>query len=168
MTLERRIARLFGLDDDAWMRHANPWSVWSRASVLPLLVGAVWSRVWLGWWALLPVGMTAVWTWLNPHLFAAPASTDNWASKAVLGERVWSRRDEVAVPEGHRFVPHLLNGLNGLASLVLIWGLWRLHLWGTICGMIGMYLAKFWYLDRMVWLYEEMKETRAEYREWLY
>ena len=43
-TSERRVAGLFGLKGDSWMRHANPWSVWTRFAVLPLLILAVWSR----------------------------------------------------------------------------------------------------------------------------
>jgi hypothetical protein len=43
-TSERRVASLFGLKGDSWMRHANPWSVWTRFAVLPLLILAVWSR----------------------------------------------------------------------------------------------------------------------------
>lgn len=30
MTLERKIAGIFKLDDENWMRHANPVSVWTR------------------------------------------------------------------------------------------------------------------------------------------
>ena len=37
-TSERRVASLFGLKGDSWMRHANPWSVWTRFAVLPLLI----------------------------------------------------------------------------------------------------------------------------------
>jgi hypothetical protein len=45
-TSERRVASLFGLKGDSWMRHANPVSVWTRFAVLPLLALAVWSREW--------------------------------------------------------------------------------------------------------------------------
>jgi len=38
MTLERKIATVFALDDQTWRRHANPWSVLLRSTVLPLLV----------------------------------------------------------------------------------------------------------------------------------
>src|SRR5919108_2649722 len=30
----RRVAKLFGLQGEAWMRHANPLSVWTRFAVL--------------------------------------------------------------------------------------------------------------------------------------
>ena len=36
VTGEHRVAKLFGLEGDAWMRHATPLSVWTRFGVLPL------------------------------------------------------------------------------------------------------------------------------------
>jgi hypothetical protein len=30
MNLEKRIARVFNLTDENWLRHANPWSVGTR------------------------------------------------------------------------------------------------------------------------------------------
>ncbi len=35
MTLERTIADLFSLNDEAWLRHANPWSVFTRFTAHP-------------------------------------------------------------------------------------------------------------------------------------
>jgi len=35
-------------------------------------------------------------------------------------------------------------------------------------GLPVTYMGKSWFLDRMVWLYEDMKETHPEYRKWLY
>lgn len=31
-TMESKMARVFGLEGEQWMRHANPFSVWSRFS----------------------------------------------------------------------------------------------------------------------------------------
>ncbi len=45
MTVERKIAKIFNLTDDNWMRHANPYSVWTRYSVLPIIIMAFWSRL---------------------------------------------------------------------------------------------------------------------------
>ena len=45
MTFEEKLSAVFGLDDETWMRHANPWSVWTRTTVLPVLVISFWSRV---------------------------------------------------------------------------------------------------------------------------
>jgi len=55
MTLEERISSAFRMDEETWLRHANPWSVWTRLTALPLLVAAFWSREWVGWWAIIPV-----------------------------------------------------------------------------------------------------------------
>jgi len=38
MTTEDKIAKVFNLTADNWMRHANPWSVGTRYSVLPIIV----------------------------------------------------------------------------------------------------------------------------------
>jgi hypothetical protein len=166
MTLERGIARAFAMDEATWRRHANPWSVWTRVATLPLLVFAAWSRAWLGWWALGPIALVLLWTWLNPRLFHEPASTDNWASKGVLGERIWLNRDRVAVPRHHRLVPRILSSVAAIGGIVVLWGLLELAIWPTLLGMAVVFLGKMWFVDRMVWLYEDMKDATPEYRGW--
>ena len=167
-TIESRIAKLFAMSDETWARHANPWSVWTRFSVLPLFIFAVWSRVWVGSWAWGWVGLVILWTWLNPRLFAKPRSTKNWASKAVLGERVWLNRKNVPVPMHHHRMPTLLSAVSGLGLVPLIWGLVRLHLWSTLLGTVLIYAGKLWFLDRMVWLYHDMQDANEEYASWCY
>jgi hypothetical protein len=150
------------MDDDTWARHANPWSVWSRTTVLPALILAAWSRVWLGWWALVPGVVGLLWTWLNPRLFGRPESMDNWASKAVLGERVWMNRDEEPVPAHHRWAPNILNVISAAGTLFVVWGVVQLAVWPTLFGAALVYAGKLWFLDRMVWLYEDTKHARPE------
>ena len=99
MTLERTIAQIFRMDDATWMRHANPWSGILRLTALPAFIVAFWSRLWLGWWAVIPVIIVILWTWYNPRIFAAPQSLDHWMSKGAMGERVWLNRDAVPVPD---------------------------------------------------------------------
>jgi hypothetical protein len=164
MTTGDRIATLFQMDDETWTHHANPWSVWSRTTVLPALILAGWSRVWIGWWALLPGALALLWTWLNPRLFGKPASLDNWASKAVLGERIWVKRDEEPVPERHRLAPNVLNAVSAVGTLLVIWGVVRLAVWPTLLGAVLVYAGKLWFLDRMVWLHEDVKNAAPEYR----
>ncbi len=107
MTVEARIARIFRLDDRGWARHANPWSGWTRfATCLPLLVVAVWSRVWIGPWAVLSVALAFFWIWVNPRAFGPVADDGAWMARGVLGERLWSERRQRAVPERHRLTPH--------------------------------------------------------------
>ncbi len=157
MTVERRVARVFRLDDAGWARHANPWSGWSRAvTALPVLVLAVWSRIWLGWWSLIPVAGALAWIWLNPRAFGPAADDSAWITKGVLGERLWVNRDRVPVPERHQTVPHILN-LAQLAGLpFLVWGLIVLQVWPTVVGVLLIAGTKLWFIDRMAILYEDM------------
>lgn len=168
MAYERAMAAMFRMNEQTWARHANPWSVWTRNTALPLLVVAIWSRTWLGWWALVPLVLALLWTWLNPRLFPVPASTRNWASKAVLGERVWLNRRQVPIPAHHSRALHLLIATAALGLPVLAWGLYNLQLWPTLLGSVLIYAGKLWFLDRMVWLYQDMCELHPEYRRWLY
>ncbi len=80
-TKDRKVASLFGLEGDSWMKHANPASVWTRFSVLSILALAVWSRDWIGAWSLIPVALAIAWMFVNPLLFGPPKSTRNWASQ---------------------------------------------------------------------------------------
>ena len=167
MTFERKIANLFKLTDENWMKHANPWSVWTRYSVLPIIMLAFWSRVWIGWWSVIPVIISLAWVFFNPLLFKKPKSTKNWASKAVLGERVWLDRDKIAVPDYHKTAPKILNGISSVGMVLSIWAIVTLSIWPAILGISLAYLGKSWYLDRMVWIYEDMKHL-PEYGKWEY
>ena len=158
MTKEQKIASLFAMDDETWEKHANPWSVWTRNTVLPVLIVAFWSRVWLGWLAIAPVAIAIIWMWVNPRLFKKPKSTDNWASKSVLGERIWLNRKAVPVPERHRRAPNILSAVSGTGFLFVIYGVYFLEIWPVLFGSALVYLGKLWFLDRMVWLYEDTKE----------
>ena len=144
-TLESRMAAWFAMSDETWRRHANPWSVWTRVPVLPLLILAIWSRTWLGWWALVPIGAVIAWTWFNPRIFPKPRSTHNWASKGVFGERVWLNRRNIPVPVHHLTIPNLLSGASAIGLVFLIWGLWQLQLWPTLAGLIIVLGGKLWF-----------------------
>lgn len=169
VTLERRIANAFRLTDENWLKHANPWSVWSRYSVLPLIVGAFWSRAWIGWWCLLPGVLALLWMFFNPVFFPKPRSTKNWASKAVLGERVYLNRDQIAIPPHHQAALYkILHAISSAGLLLTIWSIVYYSVWGAMAGVILTYLGKSWFLDRMVWLYEDMKEDNARYKGWDY
>lgn len=168
MTVERGMARAFGLDDDTWARHANPWSVWTRNTALPVLALAVWSRAWVGWWSVALVALAVLWIWLNPRVFPPPATTDHWASRAVLGERVWLERDRVTIPDHHRRAPHLLAAVAALGVPFVVWGLAALEPWPLLFGAALIYAGKLWFLDRMVWLYADMADRDERYRSWLY
>jgi hypothetical protein len=124
-TGETRLAKLFGLHGDNWLRHANPVSVWTRFAVLPLLAISIWSRDWIGWWSLVPIVLSLVFMMINPLLFPKPL-------------------------------------------VIMVYGLVRLDLLATVSGMLICQVAKAWYLDRMVLLFDDMKTRHAEYAAWEY
>jgi hypothetical protein len=169
MTIEGKIASIFKLTDKNWMKHANPISVWTRYSVLPIIVMAFWSRIWIGWWCLIPGLLSILWMFINPVLFKKPESTKNWASKSVLGERVYSNRDKLKIPAKHQIPLHgILNAVSSTGMILAIGSIIFYSIWGALLGIALAYIGKSWYLDRMVWLYEDMKNENEEYRSWEY
>lgn len=85
------------MSNESWRRHASPWSVYTRFAAIPVMIVAIWGRLWLGVWALVPVAALVVWLVLNPFVFPAVRTPRSWASKGIYGERLWlSNRSEVA------------------------------------------------------------------------
>jgi hypothetical protein len=160
-TIEDRMAKAFGLEGDAWERHANPWSVYTRIPIPALLTAAIWTRKWIGWGSLAPVGAVCVWAVVNPKVFPRPRTFDRWASKAVLGERVWANRKEVPVPERHRVAPHVLTGFNALGVPFVARGLVVLDPWLVLFGLAVHMAGKNWFMDRMALLYDDVKADRS-------
>ncbi|MET0326251.1 MAG: DUF6653 family protein [Ilumatobacteraceae bacterium] len=168
-TSDGRVADFFGLRGDAWMRHANPRSVWTRFTCVTLIVIAVWSRTWIGWYCVIPIALASVWTWINPRLFGVPASTRNWASKAVFGERIWLRRKLTPIPEQFSsLVPNLANAYSAIGLAMLAYGVVVYDIWLTIAGIVIVHGGKLWYLDRMVLLFEDVKHRDATVAAWEY
>ncbi len=159
--------KLMSMSDRTWMRHANPWSVWTRFTCLPLICLAVWSRAWVGWWSLAFIALAVLWTWYNPRAFNPPQHTDRWASKGTFGERIFIERRRTDIPAHHRRAATVLTGLSALGLPVLIYGLAALNFWATACGVIAVVFPKVWFVDRMVWIYEDMKDTDDRYKSWL-
>lgn len=147
--------RLMALDDNAWARHANPWSVYTRFTCLPLIVLAIWSRAWLGWWCVIPIAASLAWTWLNPRVFKPPSTLNSWASKGVLGERMFLNRHAEPVAAHHVRAAHILTVLSAIGAAILIFGLVALNGWAAVCGLIAAILPKLWFVDRMVWLHQD-------------
>lgn len=156
------------MTDEVWAHHANPWSVWTRYLCLPLFALAIWSRVWIGSFALIPVVFVIFWTWINPRIFPKPKTTNHWASKAVLGERVWLAQPKAEIPHHHRTAITLLNIITLCGFSLSLYGLITLHFWLTILGTLITMIGKSWFLDRMVWLYQDLKHTKEIYQSWDY
>lgn len=148
--------RLMTMDDETWARHANPWSVFSRFTCLPLIALAVWSRVWLGWWSIIPLVLALFWTWYNPRAFSPSKRSESWAFKGTGGERIFLNRARSPVPCHHDRMARILTAISAVGVLILLYGLVALNAWAAVCGLSVTILAKTWFVDRMVWLYEDV------------
>ena len=168
MSIEKTTEKLFHMSDQVWERHANPWSVWTRYSCLPLLCFAVWSRVWIEWMCLVPIIAVCLWLWLNPRVFKKPNSTHSWASKAVLGERLLLKHPKSEIPSHHQTAIGVIKLVTFIGFLLAVYGLVVLHSWLAILGTVVTILGKTWFLDRMVWLYQDLRTENSEYQSWLY
>lgn len=151
----RATERLMGMSEATWERHANPWSGWTRVAIMPILTLAIWSRVWIGWWSLVPIMAAFCWIWLNPRVFSPRKSLDNWMSRGVLGERIWLAGKEGTVPEHHRIVIRATTWIAGAGALVWLAGLVWLNLTATMTGLVTLMLGKLWFVDRMNWIQRE-------------
>lgn len=166
MDMMRSAERLMSMDDAVWARHANPWSVWTRFSCGPLLALAVFSRAWIGWWALIPVALAVFWTWWNPRAFPPPARIRGWASEGVYGERIFLNRAKVPVPERSVRRARLSWALSAIGVLPLVYGLIVLDPWATAIGLVAAIAPKLWFVNDMVHLYREMKDADPAYQAW--
>jgi hypothetical protein len=165
--LLRSVASFFRLDDAGWERHANPWSVWTRIAIWPAFVLALWSIHWIGWWAALPLALIAIWAFVNPRAFPPPASTRTWASRGVLGERIYLARDEQPIPGHHRTAAQWLTGIGMSGTIVMLAGLIIASPSLFIAGAVTAFFAKMWFVDRMVWLFDDMAREHPTCAAWL-
>lgn len=164
----RAAATLFAMSDDVWERHASPWSVWARVLTGWLIFPIVWSFSTIGWgpgMALLIV--YGAWIWLNPRLFPKPASTDTWASRATFGERIWLNRDMKPIPLHHHAVVNVLTALAGAGFVAGLVAAALNALWPTVFFAVYSTVAKLWFCDRMVWLYEDVAREDGTVAQWV-
>ncbi|WIV50106.1 hypothetical protein QQG91_10535 [Marivivens sp. LCG002] len=147
--------KLMGMDDRTWLRHANPWSVWTRVVLpLPLIILSIWSRLWLGWGALVPLALTALFVWVNPRLFPVPETFDSWSARGVLGERVLLR-NESSIAAHHKAPLKALTVASSLGVIPLAYGLWKYDIGATLLGAMMIVGAKMWFVDRMAWIWND-------------
>lgn len=146
------VAGAHGMTDEAWKRHANPWSVWTRFAAIPVLELAVWSRVWIGWWSLAGVAAVLVWLfWLNVRLFG-PVEPVGWVARGIYGEQL---HVEGSMLTAHRVVLRLLIAVGIAGFGFIAWGLVALDLWPLVFGTVVLVLAQLWRIDRYGLLYEQ-------------
>ena len=145
------------MTDEVWRRHANPWSVWTRFAAIPAMIAAIWSRTVVGWWALVPVGLVAIWLWLNPRVFPPVTEPRSWAAKGIYGEKLWLEHRKRIPPEDLAALNRLIPiGIAGFA--LLTWGLIRLLVWPTVlgAGLIG--IAQLLRIDRLGQVWDKTRD----------
>jgi hypothetical protein len=151
----RGLERFFGLDETGWARHANPWSVWTRAAILPALTLAIWSRDWIGWWCLIPVLAIVFFAKANPRLFPAVDRNEGWVWAAVMGEKLWVAGDP-RIAQTNLHWAGLFTILQAPAVALWLTGLvfqWPLL---TVIGVVAVLGAKLLFLIEMTKIYRAL------------
>ena len=140
-----RIADAFAMSDATWRRHENPWSVWTRVAVLPVLTALLLRAEALGWalWPLLAA--LAAWIWVNPRAFPPPRDRDGWSARAVRGERIWLAAPDRRAPPFRAAT--LRAPIPGLGLPLWIWGLWAGEPLAAWAGAGLVIALKLWFLD---------------------
>lgn len=132
------------LSQKTWERHANPWSGWSRVAIMPVLAAGLYMQ---NSWIL---GAVIIWAIINPLVFPKPRSIDNWMSKGVLGEQLYFQEGKKL----KRDLPTLLNILNIPVFIAFLYFGWQQELIPLLLSGLLTIVIKFWFIDRMVALYE--------------
>jgi hypothetical protein len=166
MDLLKYTEKSMSMSEEVWNRHSSPWSVYTRFTVLPLISVSFWSRDWIGVYCIFPIVLSFIWVWLNPRVFNAPSKTDNWASMGTFGERIYLNRKQVCIPKHHVSTCRLLQFLSALGLPLFVYGIYALDFWVLVLGNFWIMVFKAWFVDRMVWLYLDMKDTNDTYRSW--
>lgn len=135
--------------------------MYTRLTCLPLIALAIWSRDWLGWGALFPLAIALFWTWYNPRAFTPYDKADNWATKGVLGERIFLGRHKTPVPESYLHNAWISSLLSFGGLVVLGYGLWHLSLVYVLLGLTGVIIPKLWFVSKMGRLYDEAAHPRG-------
>lgn len=143
---ERIPARGEFVEEAFWNRHANPWSVRGFVLTYPALVLAVYrrSRV-LGAGVLLSLAA-------NLRLVSPPETDDAWATRVVLGERVWLER---GVRSSRSDI--LVAAVGGLVNLLTLRAAARRRPVETALGTAASMALMLLFFDRMARLYEEQR-----------
>lgn len=132
-------------------RRAHPAaSLYRIAAAQPLVVLALWSREWAGWWALVLVAL-AIAAWRLVPRLAPPVGVgaDSWATLAARGEAL---RREGAFPADARTLARaelLAGAAFGTAAIGAI----VLHRPLAALGTAVCLLANLWLADRLAQLY---------------
>lgn len=77
------------LEDRRWAGRSHPLCVYSRLGAAYFLVLCVYTYRWWNVQAIWPIGLCLFFILINPYIFPAPRTQQAWATRAVLGQRLW-------------------------------------------------------------------------------
>jgi hypothetical protein len=145
------------MSERTWLRHANPWSGFTRIITYPFVFIPIWYfQEFLedpvnNWYPALGIILVVLWFWLNPRIFPKPKNYDHWLSMGVLGEKVWtsSRR--------YKDSNLLLSFLMSPFFFIAIYTAYMKMFWATMFFAVCAFILKLWFIDRMVFYYEANK-----------
>jgi len=85
----------------------------------------------------------------------------------TFGERIYlDHRENTDIPDRHRSFCRALQTLSALGLPIFIYGLYALNFWILVLGNFWIMVFKAWFVDRMVWLYADMKDSNPTYESW--
>lgn len=139
------------MSEDAWSRHANPWSGATRMLAGAALLLALYRHAWKR------LGAVIVFLALNPVLFPEPERTDNWLSEGVLGERAWIADGKPMF--GTRY-PEVLNAVNVPLYCYTLYAAYRQYPVRTFVGFLVTFALKMLFVDAMGRYYRARRDLR--------
>ncbi|MFC5368069.1 DUF6653 family protein [Salinirubrum litoreum] len=134
-----------------WEPHASPRSVWPLIAAYPILLLAIYRR------SPTLLGGTVLGVVTNLLLVSPPETDEAWATRVVLGERVWLNR-------GLRSEPGTLGllAVGGVLHLGTMRAALRQDRLRTLVGGAVSMVLMLVFFDRMVRLYEHDGQTELE------
>jgi hypothetical protein len=112
----------------------------------PLVYVPVWNRSWK------QGAVVVAWFAANPILFPEPEGDESWATRGVLGEELWTA-------ERPRDLSVLINAAMAAFFAGGLLATYRRRFWPMILGASAALLLKLWYIDRMVFYYEQHRDA---------
>lgn len=139
-------------EDRRWAGRSHPWCVYTRLAAALLLIVALTTHRSLGIYALIPIGLCLFFIIVNPFVFRAPKDDSRWATRSVLGQRIWRQRENPGWD-----VPSISRVASAITYFIALWLALESQLGEAVAlGLIALGL-KLVYLDWMARYYGRMK-----------
>lgn len=138
-----RVARL---RHAMFVRHANPWSAWTRWASTPMVLIPVWTR------RRSHAALVAGWLAVNPVLFLESADNRAWATRAMLGEERW-------ILDRPRDVSMVLSALTSAVAVFALIAARRHHLRAAVIATGVQMVLTLLYRELMARSFSRLQST---------